>query len=82
MARKIVRKSKGGITNIKSYQEAGEVIDVMGEKYTRTDTGKKVSEDTYIDYAMEFGYTPSKKQAKKYKRNIKRKDRKSKRKNK
>ena len=45
--------------------------DVMGGAYTRTDTGKKVSEDTYIDFAHERGYTPSKKEVRKYKRKVK-----------
>ena len=43
----------------------------MGGAYTRTDTGKKVSEDTYIDFAHERGYTPSKKEVRKYKRKVK-----------
>ena len=52
------------------YQKGGVVTDVMGGKYTRTDKGKKVNEDTYIDYAHEYGYTPSKKEVRKYKRKV------------
>lgn len=44
--------------------------DVMGRPYTRTDTEKKVNENTYIDYAMEYGATPTKKEARKYKRKV------------
>jgi len=69
--RQIVRKSKGGITNIKSYQYAGTVTDVMGGNYTRTDKGKKVNANTYIDYANEYGYTPTKREVKRYKRKVK-----------
>lgn len=44
--------------------------DVMGKPYTRTDTAKKVNPNTYVDYAMEYGATPSKREAKKYKRKV------------
>ena len=53
-----------------STDKGKKTIDVMGGSYTRTDTGKKVSEDTYIDFAHERGYTPSKKQVRKYKRKV------------
>ncbi len=45
--------------------------DVMGNPYTRTDEGKKVNEDTYVDYSQEYGATPSKKEARQYKRKVK-----------
>tara|TARA_R100000315_G_scaffold54325_2_gene28187 strand:- start:278 stop:490 length:213 start_codon:yes stop_codon:yes gene_type:complete len=45
--------------------------DVMGNPYIRTDEGKKVNENTYVDYSQEYGATPSKKEARKYKRKVK-----------
>ena len=63
--------SKNRMQNmVNKVNGGGEVTDVMGGTYTRTDTGKKVNENTYTDYAMEYGATPTKKEAKKYKRKV------------
>ena len=57
----------------KVEDKVGEVHDVMGNPYTRTDTKKfGINIDTFVDFAMENAFTPNKKEVKKYKRQVRR----------
>jgi hypothetical protein len=47
-----------------------QVYDVMGDPYKRTDKKRKINKNTYIDYAMEYGYTPTEKEVKAYKKEV------------
>lgn len=72
VAKDYIGNPLGYFNDRRQYMQQGkEVTDVTGDAYTRTDTGKKVNENTYTDYAMEYGYTPTKRQAKRYKRKVK-----------
>lgn len=46
-------------------------MDVQGKTRTRTDSGNKVNEKTYTDFASERGYTPTNREVKKYKKRVK-----------
>ena len=72
VAKDYIGNPLGYFNDRRQYMQQGkEVTDVTGDAYTLTDTGKKVNENTYIDYGMEYGYTPTKREVKRYKRKVK-----------
>ena len=77
--RKDLKKMQQALKQIKNPPLHQEVYDAIGNKYTRQDTKKYgVNRDTYVDFAMEHAYTPTKKEVKKYKKNVRKQRRKSK----
>ena len=77
--RKDLKKMQQALKQVKNPPLYQQVYDAVGNPYTRQDTKKYgVNRNTFVDFAMENAYTPTKKEVKQYKKDVRKQRRKSK----